>query len=63
MFCQMQVPPKFEGFGELQDIDRLKHYRQPYGQDARQDIDDYNINSINPAAFFSDDTEKVIPCI
>ena len=55
-----QVPPKFEGFGGVFDIDRLKHYNQPFGYDAQKNLDDQdNINTINPAAFLTDDEEKV----
>ena len=54
-----QVPPKFEGFGNVVDIDRLKHYNQPYGSEARKNQGDESINSINPAAFLTDDEEKV----
>ena len=42
----IRVPRKIEGFSSFQDIDRLRHYGQLYGQDARQDIDE--INEINP---------------
>ena len=56
-----QVPPKFEGFGGVFDIDRLKHYNQPFGYDAQKNLDDQdNINTINPAAFLTDDEEKVL---
>ena len=54
------MPPKFEGFGGILDIDRLKHYNQPFGYDAQKNLDDQdNINTINPAAFLTDDEEKV----
>ena len=60
MNISLQVPPKFEGFGEIIDIDRLKHYNQPYGSEAAKNLDDRdNINTINPAAFLTDDEEKV----
>ena len=59
LYCS-QVPPKFEGFGGILDIDRLKHYNQPFGYDAQKNLDDQdNINTINPAAFLTDDEEKV----
>ena len=56
---EVKVPPKFEGFGDVIDVDRLKHYNQPFGQEARKNSDPYDsINSINPAAFLTDDEEK-----
>lgn len=56
---EVKVPPKFEGFGDVIDVDRLKHYNQPFGQEARKNSDPYDsINSINPAAFVTDDEEK-----
>ena len=42
----IRVPRKIEGFSSFQDIDRLRHYGQLYGQDATHDIDE--INEINP---------------
>ena len=56
---EIKVPPKFEGFGGILDIDRLKHYNQPFGYEAQKNLDDQdNINTINPAAFLTDDEEK-----
>ena len=42
-----------------QDIDRLKHYGQPYGQQAADDVESFGNNQeINPAFFFADDTDE-----
>ena len=40
----------------LQDVDRLRHYGQAYGDEAIRDS--YDSRSINPAAFFTDDAEE-----
>ena len=47
-------------FNVFQDIDRLQHYNQLIGGAATQDIDYQGQNqfNINPAAFFSEDTEN-----
>ena len=52
-------------FNAYQDIDRLKHYGQRFGEDAQNDVvNDQSYGggdggyNINPAAFFSDDAEK-----
>ena len=38
-----------------QDVDRLRHYGQVYGEEATRDT--YDSRSINLAAFFGDDAE------
>lgn len=53
---EIKVPRKIEGFSQFQDIDRLKHYGQLYGSDASRDV--YDQETINPAAFFTDDVES-----
>ena len=37
----IRVPSKVEGFSEFQDIDRLRHYGQPYGREAERDYGRY----------------------
>ena len=57
---EVRVPSKVEGFSDFQDIDRLRHYGQAYGNDALSDYGGYGAryDSVNPAAFFSDSVEN-----
>lgn len=65
----VKIPRKVvEEFSQFQDIDRLRHYGQLYGDIAQLDIgsdfettrggQDYGVGAINPAAFFTDDVEN-----
>ena len=54
--AEIKVPSKQDqSLSSFADIDRLRHYGQVYGDDARRDKD--RVDDINPAAFFTDDAE------
>ena len=62
---RIHVPKQLaEQFNAFQNVDRLKHYGQRFGDEAQDDIQGYGGGgggssfNINPAAFFSDDAEK-----
>jgi len=54
------IPPKLdEDICASQDIDRLRHYGQPYGKGAEDDVQSFDgSQEINPAFFFDDDTDE-----
>ncbi|CAB4061934.1 unnamed protein product [Lepeophtheirus salmonis] len=52
----IRVPNKLVEYGSYQDIDRLRHYGQPYGSDAFETVLDSD--TFNPASLFTDDAEK-----
>ena len=60
----LKVPRKLsDQFNIFQDIDRLEHYGQLTGLEATQDVNFNSVGNdnrynINPASFFTDDTEK-----